>query len=90
MMYGIFDIMYGMAYFSFMKLENHVRQHRARLELTQQQLAQSVGVRRQTIIAIEKGHFVPSALLVFRIARELGMKVDDLFELIDEAGEVSR
>jgi putative transcriptional regulator len=64
-----------------MKLNNHVKQHRARLELTQQGLAERAGVRRQTIIAIEKGRYVPSALLAFRIARVLGMKVDELFEL---------
>lgn len=67
-----------------MRLGNHLRQHRARLDLTQEDLAQRVGVRRQTILAIEKGHYVPSTLLAFLIARELGMKVDDLFELIDE------
>jgi putative transcriptional regulator len=71
-------------------LKSHLKQHRARLELTQQELAKRAGVRRQTIIAIEKGHYVPSALLAFRIARVLEMKVDDLFELVDEAGEVSR
>jgi putative transcriptional regulator len=69
-----------------MRLGNHLRQHRARLKLTQQDLAERVGVRRQTILAIEKGHYVPSALLAFQIARELGMRVDDLFELIEEEG----
>jgi putative transcriptional regulator len=67
-----------------MKLINHIKQHRARLDLTQQDLAERVGARRQTILAIEKGHFIPSTLLAFLIARELGMKVDDVFELIDE------
>jgi putative transcriptional regulator len=62
-------------------LRNHLKQHRARLELTQEELAARVGVRRQTILAIEKGHYVPSALLAFLIARELGMRVDELFEL---------
>jgi putative transcriptional regulator len=66
-----------------MRLGNHVKQHRARLDLTQEDLARRVGVRRQTILAIEKGHYVPSALLAFLIARELEMRVDDLFELID-------
>jgi putative transcriptional regulator len=69
-----------------MKLRNHIKQHRARLDLTQQDLAERVGVRRQTILSIEKGKYVPSALLAFQIARELGMRVDELFELID--GEV--
>ena len=67
-----------------MRLVNHIKQHRARLDLTQQDLAERVGVRRQTVLAIEKGHFIPSALLAFLIARELGMQVDDVFELIDE------
>lgn len=67
-----------------MRLANHVKQHRARLDLTQEDLAARVGVRRQTILAIEKGHFIPSALLAFLIARELGMNVDEVFELTDE------
>lgn len=67
-----------------MRLANHVKQHRARLNLTQQDLAERVGVRRQTIIAIEKGHFIPSAMLAFLIARELGMTVDEIFELVPE------
>lgn len=67
-----------------MKLKNHIKQHRARLDLTQEALADKVAVRRQTILAIEKGQYVPSALLAFRIARELGMKVDELFELSGE------
>lgn len=62
-------------------LNNHIKQHRARLDLTQEDLARRVGVRRQTILSIEKGKYVPSALLAFKIARELGMRVDELFEL---------
>ena len=67
-----------------MKLRNHIKQHRARLNLTQQDLAESVGVRRQTILAIEKGHYTPSAVLAFQIASRLEMRVDELFELVDE------
>jgi putative transcriptional regulator len=62
-------------------LINHIKQHRARLNLTQEDLAAKVSVRRQTILAVEKGRYAPSALLAFKIARELGMKVDELFEL---------
>ena len=65
-------------------LKNNLKQHRARLDLTQEALADRVGVRRQTILAIEKGQYVPSTLLAFRIARVLGMKVDELFELEEE------
>ncbi|MFO7610043.1 MAG: helix-turn-helix transcriptional regulator [Candidatus Krumholzibacteriia bacterium] len=77
-----------MAYIARMKLRNHIKQHRARLDLTQEDLAQRVGVRRQTILAIEKGKFVPSALLAFQLAAALGMPVAELFEL--ETGEGGR
>jgi putative transcriptional regulator len=70
------------------ELCNHVKQHRARVDLTQEELAARVGVRRQTILAIEKGHYVPSTLVAFKIARELGMRVDELFELL-EVGETT-
>jgi putative transcriptional regulator len=72
-----------------MRLVNHIRQHRARLSFTQQDLADRVGVRRQTILAIEKGKYVPSTLLAFQIARELGMRVDEVFGLPDEEGDES-
>ena len=67
-----------------MELHNHIKQHRARLDLTQQDLADEVGVRRQTILALEKGHYIPSTLLAFKIARALAMRVDELFELREE------
>jgi putative transcriptional regulator len=67
-----------------MRLTNHIRQHRARLDLTQQELAERVGVRRQTILAIEKGHYIPSTLLAFQIARAVGMRVEELFELAED------
>lgn len=69
-----------------MGLRNHVKQHRARLDLTQAELAHRVGVRRQTILAIEKQRYAPSALLAFRLARALGMRADELFELDEEEG----
>jgi len=75
------DNMFAQPYTATMPLRNQIKQHRARLDLTQQDLAERVGVRRQTILAIEKGHFIPSTVLAFRIARELGMRVDELFEL---------
>ena len=83
----ILDNLLFILYIIYMKLINHIKQHRARLDLTQQDLAERVGVRRQTILAIEKGHFIPSTLLAFLIARELGMKVVELFELVDEGDE---
>lgn len=64
-------------------LQNHIKQHRARLDLTQDALAERVGVSRQTILAIEKLRYTPSTLLAFKIARALGMQVDELFELVE-------
>jgi DNA-binding XRE family transcriptional regulator len=63
-----------------MKLKNHMKQHRARLNMTQETLADRVGVRRQTILAIEKGRYGPSLELAYKIARALEMSLEDLFE----------
>lgn len=49
-------------------------------QMTQQQLADKVGVTRQTIIAIEQNKYSPSLALAFRIAREFGVKVEDVFQ----------
>ena len=53
-------------------------------EMTQQALAERVGVTRQTIIALEAGKYVPSLLLAFRLARTFGVGVEDVFRY-DEA-----
>jgi len=53
-------------------------------EMTQQQLADKVGVTRQTIIAIEAGKYAPSLPLAFRIARVFGVSVETVFQYKDE------
>jgi len=55
-------------------------------EMTQQQLADKVGVTRQTIIAIEAGKYAPSLPLAFRIARAFGTTVEDVFRYQDGDG----
>jgi putative transcriptional regulator len=63
------------------ELRNHVR--RLRFEhgqMTQQQLADHVGVTRQTIIAIEAGKYAPSLPLAFRIARAFNTSVEQVFQ----------
>ncbi len=50
-------------------------------EMTQEQLAEKVGVTRQTIIALEAGKYVPSLLLAMRIARAFGKSVEEVFIL---------
>ena len=56
-------------------------------EMTQQQLADKVGVTRQTIIAIEAGKYAPSLPLAFRIARAFNTSVENVFHYPD--GEAS-
>ena len=52
-------------------------------ELSQQQLAEMVGVSRQTIVSIERGDYAPSVKLALLLAERLGTKVEDLFILED-------
>lgn len=60
---------------------NSVQETRQLSGLTQEQLAERVGVSRQTIIAIEKGNYTPSVLLALKIARLFSLKVESLFSL---------
>lgn len=53
-------------------------------ELTQQQLADRVGVTRQTIIAIEAGKYSPSLPLAFKLARTFGISIEQVFQFEDE------
>lgn len=63
------------------QLDNTIRRRRDRLGLSQQALAESAGVSRQAIIAVERGRRVPSTSLALRLARALRCGVDDLFSL---------
>lgn len=65
-------------------MNNRIKVERAEQRITQQQLAEAVGVSRQTINAIESGKFVPSTVLAMKIARTFGCKVEDVFQLDDE------
>jgi putative transcriptional regulator len=63
------------------RLNNRLREERARRNLTQADLAEMVGVSRKTINTVENGVFIPSTVLALRLARALGMPVETLFEL---------
>jgi putative transcriptional regulator len=52
-------------------------------EMTQQAVAERVGVTRQTIIALEAGKYVPSLLLAFRLARVFGVSIEGVFQYQD-------
>ena len=66
------------------ELKNIIRRFRFdNCEMTQEELANRVGVTRQTIIALEAGKYVPSLALAFRIARAFGVTVEDVFQYED-------
>ncbi len=61
-------------------ITNRVREFRERHnDMTQAQLGDAIGVTRQTIIAIEQGHYSPSLESAFRIARVFDVGIDDVF-----------
>ena len=60
-------------------MKNKLKVHRAMLNLTQEQLADKIGVSRQTVIAIESNKYLPSLGLAFRIANLFKVKVEDIF-----------
>lgn len=62
-------------------LKNSVEKYRRERGITQEQLAECVGVTRQTIIALEKGHYGPSLVLALKIARFFRKNVESLFVL---------
>jgi putative transcriptional regulator len=61
-----------------------VRQQRLLGDMTQQQLADRVGVTRQTILSIEKGKYTPSVALALSIAKVFDVSVETLFQLKGE------
>ncbi len=65
-------------------MRNKIKVYRAMHDLTQEDLAQAIGVTRQTILAIEKGKYVPSLDLAFRIARRFNVSVEDVFQYDEE------
>lgn len=74
-------------------MKNWIKVERAKKNITQADLAEVLQVSRQTISSIEKGRFVPSALLALRLADYFGVRVEEIFFLeADEkvvANEVS-
>ena len=65
-------------------MKNNIKVSRAERSMTQQQLAEAVGVSRQTVNAIESGRFIPSTVLALKVARVFGKPVEQVFILEHE------
>lgn len=68
-------------------IRSDLRRRRRAADLTQQSLADKVGVTRQTILSIEKGNYSPTVGLALRLAAVLNLRVEDLFQLEGETDE---
>lgn len=66
------------------ELKTKLKEYRAKLDMKQGDLAEKVGVRRETIIRLEKGQYNPSLKLAMDIAKVFGVSVEDIFSFDDE------
>jgi len=66
-------------------MKTRIKEFRARFDLTQEDLAKKVGVRRETIVFLEKGKYNPSLRLARDVAKALNAKIEELF--VFEEGE---
>jgi putative transcriptional regulator len=70
------------------RIRNHIRRLRFdRSEMTQQELAEKVGVTRQTVIAIEGDKYAPSLEVAFRIAHVFGVPLEEVFQYESDESE---
>lgn len=65
-------------------MKNTLKVQRAILDLTQDDLAKTIGVSRQTINSIEKNRYVPSTVLALKLSKVFGISVNDFFTLEEE------
>jgi len=69
------------------RLFNKIQCYRKKLGLSQQQLAEQIGVKRSTIAMIETGKIMPSLRTALRLSRILGAPVEELFPVEDKEGD---
>ncbi len=62
------------------KIKNNLREIRQSQGMTQSELADCIGVTRQTIISMEKGSYTPSVLLALKLAKCFNIRVEDIFD----------
>ncbi|MFC2088153.1 helix-turn-helix transcriptional regulator [Calditrichota bacterium] len=64
-------------------VSNKIKYYRSKSNFTQEDLAKEVGVSRQSIISIERGHYIPSLTLALKFAQLFQCSTDDLFKLVE-------
>ena len=62
-----------------MNMKTRIKELRARYDMTQEDLANKVGVRRETIVFLEKGKYNPSLKLAYDVAKALNSKIEEVF-----------
>ena len=60
-------------------IKNQVNKYRMELQITQEEFAFNIGVTRQTVIALEKGNYIPSVLLALKISKFFNLPVEKIF-----------
>ena len=65
-------------------MRTRIKEYRARYNMTQEELARRVGVRRETVVFLEKGRYNPSLKLAYRIAKVFNTSIEDIFLFDDE------
>jgi putative transcriptional regulator len=65
-------------------MKTRIKEFRARYDMTQEELAEKVDVRRETIVFLEKGKYNPSLMLAHKVAQVLNTTIEELFIFEDE------
>ncbi|MCP4988182.1 MAG: helix-turn-helix transcriptional regulator [Colwellia sp.] len=65
------------------ELDNHIAKLRSNLKISQQELANSIGVSRKTISTVETRRFTPSVVIAMKLALYFKMPVESIFELVE-------
>lgn len=71
------------------ELDNHIAKLRGKHKISQQELAEAIGVSRKTISTVETMRFVPSVIIALKLARHFNVRVEDIFTLNDDVEDKS-